>query len=112
DPPLRQVHPVAVRADARERLAGEARAYSDLREAERLDLPGRLIRDDVVLLDDHLVSDDVCDVVARDATGDALRQGDLDLLAAVHDAFRDAVEGAAVLRRDHHALADVDELAG
>ncbi len=107
----RQVHAVALRADAEARFARERRADADLLVAERLDAARRVLGDDLVLADDDLVGDDVDDRVAGGAAPDRLREGHLDLVALVDHRLGDAVERAAVVLAHDDVLRDVRQLA-
>ena len=108
----RQVHSVALRAHPERSFAREGRADADLGEAELLNSFRHLGGDRFVLPDDHLVRNNVHDVVPRRAAVDGLRERDVDLFALVDDALGDAAQRPAVVRRDDDVLRHVDELPG
>ena len=70
------------------------------------------VRDDLVLVNDHLVGDRVTDVVTGGAADDQLRQRDIDLVAAADAGLGDAVQRAAIRHVMITYLGHVDELAG
>src|SRR5688500_683641 len=108
-PPGRQVAPVAARADAAPRGAGQHRADLHLLDAALLHRRRLVLVDLLVDLDDGIAAERVEDLFEGHAADDAVAQR-LDDFARFDDgAGLDAVEGAAVVLRDDYVLRHVDQ---
>ena len=113
-PARRHVHAVALRAAAQLGFAQQRRAHADLAVAaqEIFDLLPDLRRDQLAFHDDLFAGHQMHDLVASRSPADRIRQRHFDLLATIHRTLRQAVERAAIRRRDYDVLRDFDELAG
>ena len=104
------VHAVALGANTQRAIAGQGRAHPHFLVAHRLDLFGDGLTDHLILIHDQLIGDDVDDLVAGNATSEALRERNLDLVALVNNALGNAIQRPTIVFGNDHVLGNIREL--
>ena len=107
----REVHAVAQLADAQRGVASQRAADLDFFQAHRLDAARDFGRNQIVFADDHFVGDRIDDVRPAHAAADRIDEADFDLFAAVNNALRNALRGAAIVLGDDHVLGHIGQFA-